>query len=117
MTAASGIGRYSAYGVFRTPEELRRAAAGIPSLIDSEGENLRPAGEGRFYALFLHGPTTRTWLCIRELPLIHGEVEKGVQHQAGRAVCDCRAETPRRLRRRASDSKMNVSLISPGGCG
>jgi hypothetical protein len=61
-------------GVFRTPEELRQAAAGIPSLIDSEGENLRPAGEG-VYALVLHGNHTHL-AYVLELPLIPGEVQE-----------------------------------------
>ena len=61
-------------GVFRTPEELRQAAAGIPLLIGSKGENLRPAGEG-VYALVLHGNHTHL-AYVLELPLIPGEVQE-----------------------------------------
>ncbi|MFI5461078.1 MAG: hypothetical protein ACHRXM_37195 [Isosphaerales bacterium] len=61
-------------GVFRTPEELRQAAAGISLLIGSNGENLRPAGEG-VYALVLHGNHTHL-AYVLELPLIPGEVQE-----------------------------------------
>ncbi len=61
-------------GVFRTPEELRQAAAGIPLFIGSNGENLRPAGEG-VYALVLHGNHTHL-AYVLELPLIPGEVQE-----------------------------------------
>jgi hypothetical protein len=61
-------------GVFRTPEELRQAAAGIPPLIESRGENLRPAGEG-VYALVLHGDHTHL-AYVLELPAIPGEVQE-----------------------------------------
>jgi len=61
-------------GVFRTPEELRQVAAGIPLLIGSNGENLRPAGEG-VYALVLHGNHTHL-AYVLELPLIPGEVQE-----------------------------------------
>jgi len=60
-------------GVFRTPEELRKVAAGIPLLIGSRGENLRPAGEG-VYALVLHGNHTHL-AYVLELPLLPGEVQ------------------------------------------
>jgi hypothetical protein len=60
-------------GVFRTPEELRQAAAGIPLLIGSKGESLRPAGEG-VYALVLHGNHTHL-VYVLELPAIPGEVQ------------------------------------------
>jgi hypothetical protein len=60
-------------GVFHTPEELRHAAAGIPALVGSKGENLRPAGEG-VYALVLHGNHTHL-AYVLELPLILGEVQ------------------------------------------
>jgi hypothetical protein len=61
-------------GVFRTPEELRQAAAGIPLLIGSRGENLRPAGEG-VYALILHGNHTHL-AYVLDLPVIMGEVQE-----------------------------------------
>jgi len=61
-------------GVFHTPEELRQTAAGIPVLIGSKGENLRPAGEG-VYALVLHGNHTHL-AYVLELPLIPGEVQE-----------------------------------------
>ncbi len=61
-------------GVFRTPEELRQAAAGIPLLIGSRGENLRPAGEG-VYALILHGNHTHL-AYVLDLPVITGEVQE-----------------------------------------
>lgn len=60
-------------GVFRTPEELRKVAAGIPLLVGSGGENLRPAGEG-VYALVLHGNHTHL-AYVLELPLLPGEVQ------------------------------------------
>ncbi len=61
-------------GVFRTPEELRRAAAGIPALAGPRGESLRPAGEG-VYVLVLHGNHTHL-AYVLELPTILGEVQE-----------------------------------------
>ncbi len=61
-------------GVFRTPEELLQAAAGIPLLIGIGGENLRPAGEG-VYALVLHGNHTHL-AYVLELPPNPGEVQE-----------------------------------------
>jgi hypothetical protein len=61
-------------GVFRTPEELRQAATGIPTLLGSQRENLRPAGEGA-YAILLHGNHTHL-AYVLELPLMPGEVQE-----------------------------------------
>lgn len=59
-------------GVFHAADELRHAAAGMPSS-GSRGENLRPAGEG-VYALVLHGNHTH-FAYVLELPAIPGEVQ------------------------------------------
>lgn len=61
-------------GVFRQPDDLRRAAAGIPPLLGGGGENLRPAGEG-VYALVLHGNHTHL-AYVLELPELPGEVQE-----------------------------------------
>jgi hypothetical protein len=61
-------------GVFSTPEELRRAAAGLSGFKESGEENLRPAGEG-VYALLLHGNHTHL-AYVLELPPSPGEVQK-----------------------------------------
>jgi hypothetical protein len=72
-------------GVFRTPEELRQAASGVPLLIGSRGENLRAAGEG-VYALALHGNHTHL-AYVLELPVIPGEVQGAFNiHPEGRFV-------------------------------
>jgi hypothetical protein len=61
-------------GVFRTAEELREAAAGIPELSGNGGENLRPAGEG-VYVVALHGNHTHL-AYVLELPPTPGEVQE-----------------------------------------
>jgi len=61
-------------GVFSTPDHLRQAAAGIPTLEGPGGENLRSAGEG-VYALVLHGNHTHL-AYVLELPLRPGEVQE-----------------------------------------
>src|SRR5262249_45826896 len=61
-------------GVFSTPEELRRAAAGLSGFKESGEENLRPAGEG-LYALRRHG-NHRPRVSVLELPPSPGEVQK-----------------------------------------
>lgn len=61
-------------GVFSSPEQLRRIAAGVPPLLGTAGENLRPAGEG-VYALVLHGNHTHL-AYVLDLPPIPGEVQE-----------------------------------------
>lgn len=61
-------------GVFQSPEELRNAAAGLPALLGTGVENLRPAGEG-VYALILHGNHTHL-AYVLELPPSPGEVQE-----------------------------------------
>ena len=60
-------------GVFDSPDELRQAASGIPLLVGSTGENLRPAGEG-VYALVVHGNHTHL-VYVLALPSAPGEVQ------------------------------------------
>jgi hypothetical protein len=72
-------------GLFRNPDQLRQAAAGLPPLIGSTGENLRPAGEG-LYSLVLHGNHTHL-VYVLELPVIPGEVQDAFNiKQEGRFV-------------------------------
>src|SRR5271165_6625217 len=113
MMVASGIGD-SWTACSAPPEELRQAAAGIPSLIDSEGENLRPAGEG-VYALFLHGNHTHL-AYVLELPLIPGEVQKAfnIKPEGGFVLA---VKNPGAVPPPGFDLKKKRRLISPGGLG
>jgi hypothetical protein len=61
-------------GVFGTPDELRKAAAGLPGTMSMPGENILPAGEG-MYALLLHGNHTHL-AYVLELPQALGEVQE-----------------------------------------
>lgn len=84
---AEGPGRHWGFvdGVFEQPDELRRAAAGVPPLLGATGENLRPAGEG-VYALALHGNHTHL-VYVLELPETPGEVQGAFNiHPEGRFV-------------------------------
>ena len=61
-------------GVFSTPEQLWKVAAGMPAGMSALGENLRPAGEG-VYAVVLHGNHTHL-VYVLELPPTLGEVQE-----------------------------------------
>jgi hypothetical protein len=61
-------------GVFRSPEELKRAATGLSGSMESGASIVRPAGEG-VYALILHGNHTHL-AYVLELPPAPGEVQQ-----------------------------------------
>jgi hypothetical protein len=72
-------------GVFRTPDELLRAAAGIPGSMVPEGAYPLAAGEG-VYALLLHGNHTHL-AYVLALPPTPGEVQDAFNIRAeGRFV-------------------------------
>jgi len=87
-------------GVFLTPDELLKAAAGIPGSMESTAERTLPAGEG-VYALILHGNHTHL-AYVLELPSTPGEVQKAFNiRPEGRFVIAVK----------------NPSAISPPGMG
>ena len=97
-------------GVFKTPEELLAAAAGLSGFKEASEENLRPAGEG-VYALVLHGNHTHL-AYVLELPSIPVRCRKRSIFSR-RIGSSWPSRTPMRHRRRASASSWTGSRISP----
>ena len=101
-------------GVFSTPEQLWKVAAGMPAGMSALGENLRPAGEG-VYAVVLHGNHTHL-VYVLELPPTLGEVQEAfnitTEARFVIAIKNPEAASPSRRRSRArSPARLSRGVV------